>query len=269
MGKPSIFSKDYEKKMRKRRKRIIITSIFIVLILLIGAVSVKLTISKVDMQEVRNSLQAWIDSDKNDINKDEYASIDIDNEENKEEIVEAPKEPEAKTKELKINDKIVLKAEYENIDGEDKFKTIQNLPENYQYDINKKKNMIIVLDDDQNIKLFNINGKEVNITKDSYTAPNGEVFNKDTVLKTYENYLWHKDIKFISDTKVAYISNVPYFGYDLNKYIWIIDLNNNNHITLWNSKSKNITFGNLEEKGLKVNIDGNEKFLNSDGNLIN
>lgn len=269
MGKPSIFSKDYEKKMRKRRKRIIITSIFIVLILLIGAVSVKLTISKVDMQEVRNSLQAWIDSDKNDINKDEYASIDIDNEENKEEIVEAPKEPEAKTKELKINDKVVLKAEYENIDGEDKFKTIQNLPENYQYDINKKKNMIIVLDDDQNIKLFNINGKEVNITKDSYTAPNGEVFNKDTVLKTYENYLWHKDIKFISDTKVAYISNVPYFGYDLNKYIWIIDLSNNNHITLWNSKSKNITFGNLEEKGLKVNIDGNEKFLNSDGNLIN
>lgn len=267
MGKPSIFSKDYEKKMRKRRKRIIITSIFVVLILLIGAVSLKLTISKVDMQEVRNSLQAWIDSDKDDTNKDEYASID--SEEKQKEIVEAPKEPEVKTKELKVNDKVILKAEYENIDGEDKFKAIQNLPENYQYDINNKKNMIIVLDNDQNIKLFNINGKEVNITKESYTAPNGEVFNKDTVLKTYDNYLWHKDIKFINNTKVAYISNVPYFGYDLNKYIWMIDLNNNNHITLWNSKSKDITFGNLEEKGLKVNIDGNEKFLNSDGNLIN
>ena len=265
MGKPSIFSKDYEKKMRKRRRRIIITSIFIVLILLIGAVSLKLTISKVDMHEIRNSLQAWIDSDKENVKEDE---ITIENNES-EEIVEAPKEPEVKTKELRINDKVILKAEYENIDGEDRFKTIQNLPGNYQYDINNKKNMIIVLDNDQNIKLFNINGKEVNITKESYTAPNGEVFNKDTVLKTYENYLWHKDIKFISDTKVAYISNVPYFGYDLNKYIWIIDLNNNNHITLWNSKSKNITFGNLEEKGLKVNIDGNEKFLNSDGNLRN
>lgn len=266
MAKPSIFSKNYEREMRKRRKRMVIASIFIVLILLIGAVSVKLTISKVDMQEIRNSLQAWIDSDKDNI-EEEYTSIDSN--ENKEEIVETPKEPEVKTKELKVNDKVILKAEYENIDGEDKFKTIQNLPENYQYDINNKKNMIIILDNDQNIKLFNINGKEVNITKDSYIAPNGEVFNKDTVLKTYDNYLWHKDIKFISDTKVAYISNIPYFGYGLNEYIWIIDLNNNNHITLWNSKAKNITFGNLEKKGLKVNIDGNEKFLNSDGNLIN
>ena len=269
MGKPSIFSKDYEKKMRKRRKIMIISSIFIVLILLIGGVSLKLTMSKIDMQEIRNSLQAWIDSDKDNINEDSDISINNNEDENKNEIVEAPKEPEVKTKDLKINDKITLKAEYEEIDGEEKFKTIQNLPENYQYDINNKRNMIIILDDKQNIKLFNINGKENNITKDSYIAPNGEVFNKDIVLETYENYLWHKDIKFISDTKIAYISNVPYFGYDLNKYIWLIDLNTNNHITLWNSKAKNITFGNLEEKGLKINIDGNEKFINSDGNLIN
>lgn len=266
MGKPSIFSKDYEKKMRKRRRIMIITSIFIVLILLIGAMSLRFTISKVDMQEIKNSLQAWIDSDKDSIEENEEVSIE--NNEN-EEIIETPKEPEVKTKDLKINDKVILKAEYEEVNGENKFKNVQDLPEDYQYDINNKKNMIIVLDNNQNIKLFNIDGNEVNITKESYTAPNGEVFNKEIVLKTYEGYLWHKDIKFISDTKVAYISNIPYFGYDLNKYIWIIDLNTNNHITLWNSKAKNITFGNLEEKGLKINIDGNEKFLNSDGNLIN
>lgn len=267
MGRPSIFSKDYEKKMRKRRKRMILISMFIVLILLIGAISFKFTISKIDMQEIKNNLQAWIDSDKD--NTKENEEVSIDNNKIEEEIVETPKEPEVKTKDLKINDGVILKAEYEEVNGESKFKSIQNLPKDYQYDINSKKNIIIVLDDNQNMKLFNIDGNEVNITKASYTAPNGEVFNKDTVLDTYDGYLWHKDIKFISDTKVAYISNVPYFGYGLNKYIWIIDLNSNSHITLWNSKAKNITFGNLEEKGLKVNIDGNEKFLNSEGNLIN
>lgn len=119
------------------------------------------------------------------------------------------------------------------------------------------------------MKIFNSNKKESNITKDKYTAPNGEVFNKDSVIKTYEGYLWNVEARFITDTKVAYISNVPYFGYDLNKYIWVIDLNNNTHSTLWNSKGKEIKFGDLKEKGLEVVIDGNVKYVNQNSDLVN
>ena len=119
------------------------------------------------------------------------------------------------------------------------------------------------------MRVFNVEGKEVSITKDKYVAPNGEIFNKETILQTYSGYLWNVEAKFISDTKVAYITNLPYFGTDLNKYIWVVDLNDNSHKTLWNSKGKDIKFGEIKEKGLEATIDGNIKYVNSNGDLIN
>ena len=171
--------------------------------------------------------------------------------------------------EFKINENSILKAEYEEIDGTIKFKGVKEVPSNIYYKINQAKNLILIIDENQNMKLFNSNKKESNITKDKYTAPNGEIFNKDSVLQTYEGYLWNVEARFVTDTKVAYISNVPYFGYDLNKYIWVIDLNNNTHSTLWNSKGKEIKFGDLKEKGLEVVIDGNVKYVNQNSDLVN
>ena len=55
----------------------------------------------------------------------------------------------------------------------------------------------------------------------------------------------------------------------MNKYIWVIDLNNNTHSTLWNSKGKEIKFGDLKEKGLEVVIDGNVKYVNQNSDLVN
>ena len=266
MRKPSIFSRDYERKMRQRRRRIALISMFIFIV--IGAIFLKVTISNINMQELRNNLQSWIDSGTENNNKDIVENNELE-ETKEQEVIETPKEPEVKTKDLKVSEGVLLKAEYEEVNGELKFKGIQELPDKFQYDINPSKNMIVLIDDNQNMKLFNIDGNEASITKDSYTAPNGEVFNKDSVLSIYQGYLWNAEAKFITDTKIAYISNVPYFGYDLNKYIWIVDLNNNTHTTLWNSKAKDIKFGDLEEKGLKLSIDGSEKFLDSNGNLIN
>ena len=266
MRKPSIFSRDYERQMRKRRKRIAIISILGVL--LIGVLFLKIAMNSMNMETLRNKVQNWIDEDDENIQDN---TNDISEENIQEEITEeeAPKEPESKTKDLTVKAGVILKAEYEEVNGIVKFKGIKDIPSNIYYTLNQEKNLILTIDDNQDMKIFNIDGKEAIITKDKYVAPNGEVFNKTAVLQTYNGYLWNVEAKFINNTKVAYISNVPYFGYDLSKYIWVIDLNDNSHKTLWNSKGKEVKFGEIKEKGLEVTIDGNVKYINSNGELIN
>lgn len=266
MRKPSIFSRDYERLMRKRRKRIAIISILGVLV--IGILFLKMAMNSINMETLRSKVQSWIDEDNEEIQDNTNKT----NEENKQEETvkeETPKEPEIKTMDLIVREGIILKAEYEESNGGVKFKGIKDAPSNIYYTLNQDKNLILTIDENQDMKIFNVNTKEANITKDKYVAPNGEVFNKSSVLQTYNGYLWNVEAKFITNTKVAYISNVPYFGYDLNKYIWVVDLNDNSHKTLWNSKGKEIKLGEIKEKGLEVTIDGNVKYINSNGELIN
>lgn len=264
MRKPSIFSRDYEKKMRKRRKRIAILSILGVLV--IGILFFKVAMSSINTEILRNKVQSWIDEDDEDI-QDETV---VTEEEVKEEEItkeETPKEPESKTMDLTIKEGTVVKAEYEEVNGALKFKGIKDAPSNIYYTLNPDRNLILTIDENQDMKIFNVDTKAGSISKDQYVAPNGEVFNKASILQTYNGYLWNVEAKFITTTKVAYISNVPYFGYDLNKYIWVVDLNDNTHKTLWNSKAKEIKFGEIKEKGLEVTIDGNVKYVNSNGEL--
>ena len=266
MRKPSIFSRDYERLMRKRRKRIAIISILGVLV--IGILFLKMAMNSINMETLRSKVQSWIDEDNEEIQDNTNKT----NEENKQEETvqeETPKEPEIKTMDLIVREGIILKAEYEESNGVVKFKGIKDAPSNIYYTLNQDKNLILTIDENQDMKIFNVNTKEANITKDKYVAPHGEVFNKSSVLQTYNGYLWNVEAKFITNTKVAYISNVPYFGYDLNKYIWVVDLNDNSHKTLWNSKGKEIKLGEIKEKGLEVTIDGNVKYINSNGELIN
>ena len=264
MRKPSIFSRDYERQMRKRRKRIFLISILSVF--LIGTLFIAVAVNSINMETLRNKVQNWIDEDKikneeNTLIKEEVIEEDI--------IEEAPKEPEIKTMDLLIREGLILKAEYEENNGEVKFKGIKDIPSNIYYVLNPNNNLILTIDENQNMKIFNVDKNEANISKESYVAPNGEVFNKNNILESYEGYLWNVEAKFIDSTKVAYISNLPYFGYALNKYIWIVDLNDNSHKTLWNSKGKDIKFGDIKENGLEVTIDGVTKYINSNGELVN
>ncbi|WP_288221995.1 hypothetical protein [uncultured Clostridium sp.] len=263
MRKPSIFSRDYERQMRKRRKRIFLVSLLG--ILLIGLLFAKIAMSSINMETLRNKVQNWIDED-NNIQENPIVKEEISEEEEPKE--ETPKE-ELKTMDLVIKEGIILKAEYEETNEGLKFKGIKDTPNNIYYALNPNRNLILTIDEKQDMKIFNIDKKEASINKDKYIAPNGEIFNKESVLQSYEGYLWNVEAKFIDNTKIAYISNLPYFGYNLSKYIWIVDLNDNSHKTLWNSKGKDIKFGDIKEKGLEVTIDSSIKFINSNGELIN
>lgn len=260
MRKPSIFSRDYEKQIRKRKRVIIIISI--IALLLVGMVTVKFTAKAFDFTGIKAKIQQWIDGDTSDNNI-------IEDVPNLEPIPEVPIETVAKTMDLKVDGSRILKMEYEDVNGVIKFKDAKDVPSGIEYDISPSKELVLITDDKQNIKVFNTKGEENNVTKDSYIAPNGEVFKKEVVQSTYQDYLWHKNAKFVNDKKIVYKTNMPYFGYGLSQYLWIIDLENKSETTLWQSKGNDIIIGEINEKGLEVTIDGNVKYINNDNNLVN
>lgn len=262
MRKPSVFSRDYEKRMKKRRK--VLAAIYILVFLMLGFIAAMITTKSYDFTNLRNRIQTWIDSGNNADN--EKAEENVENTE--QEQIEEPK-VEEKNIEIRLGDNRLIVCEYEEKDGKVYYKGIKNAPEGLEVSLSPNKESLLLVDEKQNIKIFNTKGEETDLTKGSYTAPDGEVFNKDKILETYQEYFWSKEAKFINDEKIAYVSNVPYFGYDLNKYIWIIDIKSKEHKTLWNSKGKDVKLLDIKEKGLEISIDNNVKYLDNNGNIIN
>ena len=274
MAKPSIFSRDYERKMKKRRRRILL--IILLIVVIVVGVFLKFKVQDIDFSEIKNKMQAWVDSDK----IEEKSDVDEKDKEDKEDIKdnkeddtqEETKKEEEKTLELALSDGSTINVNYTEKDGDKLFKGISQETDmtNKEYNISPSKKQILIKDTKQNITLFNIDGNSKDITRVSYTSQAGNVFLKDTILQNYQGYIWQGQPKFIDENLVAYISQLPYFGSAAtNKYIWIYNIANNTENCLWGYTGTNIVVGNLvETKGLEINIDGVQYYLNAQGQLI-
>ena len=265
MRKPSIFSKDYERKMKARRKKIMVT--VLILILALALIFTKVLASELKFDNLKVKIQTWIDSEnKNEIV--EEVKVDTSKEENKLEVEDVVKET-VLIKEFKIAEGNILKVSYDKLNDKELFKEVIENKDNLYTTFNELKDLILIIDKNQDMKIFDINNNEKVITKTIYTSPSGESFSKDTILEYYNEYIWHGSARFISNDKIAYISNMPYFGYDLNQYIWIYDIENNDHKLLLSSLAKEIKFNTLSDKGLEISLDGNVKYVNSNGEIVN
>ena len=269
MAKPSIFSRDYERKMRKRRRRIFL--IVFLVIILVGGIFIKMNMKNFDFSELKAKIQAWVDSDKIEEIPDE-AVVDKEDKEDIEEKQEVKEEPQKIYQDLSFEDGTVKKIEIEEIDGVKKFVGFDETADmtGFQYDISPSRNLVVILDQNQNTYLFDINGTMTNITRGSYTSQGGDVFPKESILQSYVEYIWAQQPKFIDDTKIAYVSQLPYFGdAALMKYIWIYDLTSNIENCLWNNSGTDITMGVINpEKGLEVSIDGVVYYIAANGYVI-
>ena len=71
MGRPSIFSKDYEKIMRRRRRRF--TIITIILVCIVGVAAFKAV--NYDYSALKDRLQKWVNEPSNIENNNEGAQV--------------------------------------------------------------------------------------------------------------------------------------------------------------------------------------------------
>lgn len=257
MRKPSIFSRDYERLMKKRRKRILITSfsIFIFILIIVSLVFKNIFYNNAKYRGIVDLITSKENNEEKDI---------VINENIEQVQKELEDLSEIYTIEKNLNGiKVILEIE----SNSDKITEIYCNTNNIYTLVNKDYNLALVIDKNQNMSVLDNCGNVIDVTLEKYISPENETFEKDDILNYYEGYLWHSEARFLSENKVIYISNIPYFGYNLKKYLTIVDTKTLEHKTIWETKADDIIFDKITNLGLGVIIDGNIKNINSDGNI--
>ncbi|WP_315121417.1 hypothetical protein [uncultured Clostridium sp.] len=275
MGKPSIFSKDYEEKMKKRRIRIIVTFLAILLIV-VGAwfyrgVDIKSILSKnkinteKNKEESKNTLTTD-NTEKDKENKDSKDNKDNNSKDNNENKEETKKE---EGYDFKLSDGESVKIIYETNDKDKKFKYIYPLDSKVIYDISPSAKLMTIYDSKvQRIYRINIEGKVVDITNARYTSTSGEFsITREEQLNANPNYIWCSSPKFIDEDNIAYVTQLPWLNKD-KQYIWIVNLQNNIHRYVQNAEGNDIKLDRLNEEGLGIIVDGEKATLKPSGELI-
>lgn len=267
MGKPSIFSSEYEKKMRKRKRNIIILTLAVILV--VGSIAAKLIYNPINTSKVKQNLQAWVDSDTQTGESAKENDKTQDEEDQKQEEVKK-EEPKEKSIDIKLVSGKAAKAIFTTENDTKTFTEIKDLDEGVTYDISPSKNEVIIADTDGTMTVYNIDGTSIVVSKDKYVSSQGTAFMRSDVLAQNPGYLWNSNPKFIDDNRIIFITNRPYFGFEnLNQYLWITDIASGNDNVLWNIKGNNITLGESSESKIPALIDGVTYHINGDGNYSN
>ena len=270
MGKPSIFSREYEKKMKRRRRNVIIISSAIVLV--ISVLIIKVVCTPVDYKSIKANIQAWIDSDTTNLEQTEKTKEEIVKEETIDEkpIKEEPQKPIEESIDITLVSGSVAKAIYVDDNKYGKiFKTLNTTDVGVIFNISPSGKQMIVTDTNLVITLYNIDGTTKIISKDQYISSSGGVFTKEATMQATPQYLWNITPKFISEEKIIFVSNRPYFGNAvLKQYLWMTDIQTGVDKVFFELAGSSITIGDKEEKGLKITIDGKVYYMDVNGKYV-
>lgn len=270
MGKPSIFSSNYKRRMRKRRICIGLIVVCAALVVIATWLLTKDSFKK-KITEIKTDFLTQENNKGKQIDKKSQSKDDLKKKENE---VKSPAEKPVEEKkvegyDLALSNGSKIKVVFEGQGEEKKFKYILPLESKNQYDISPNGKATVVFDDKlQRIKYIDISGKVVDITRNQYVSTSGNlVINHDEWLQSRPDYIWCTSPKFIDDNNIAYISQLPWLNKST-KYIWIMNTAGSNHVYVNSVSGENIKFNNIDPKGLSTTIDANIVYLKSTGEVI-
>lgn len=233
MAKPSIFSRDYEKIMRKRKKRRNIIVLLSVLIL-----TVSIIIIKYDMQKISATFKNIAFS--KELRLSNFRTENIN---------------------LPIDDYIVtLKV----VGNNDNLEIVDIKCDKDLISIDINKDRVLIIDDNQKIYLINAKKEIIDLTLDEYATQRGERVSRSEMLNNNSNYLWHTNGKIVNDEKIAYVTNIPEFNGELQQCIAVVTVDDNTHNINESLKGDSVKLYKSDENGLKVEIDGNIMYITSE-----
>ncbi len=273
MKKISIFSREYEKRIRRKRFAILL----MVIIFFASLVGYIVNFSQVNdyvkdfyysmvtkqvlKDEQDTSLNAKENNkltqdtnDENDKNQNQFAVVD-----------NLDLGPVHSNKEVKLSDNEILNVVYYKNGDEVEFQGIdESFVDKYKVDISPNKKLILIDDfNNQNTYLVDSNFNVYNLDPEFFYSNSAKArFYKKDVMSNYENYVWYKNPKFMDDNTIVYVSNLPWFGKN-EQYVWKTDVSNLNDLKYFMTSvaGQNIDFVELTEEGIKVNINNEIKLL--------
>ncbi|MGE5628489.1 MAG: hypothetical protein ACM3X7_10350 [Solirubrobacterales bacterium] len=249
MGKPSIFSRDYEKKMRRRRIRNLFSVIAVVIIIAAGIAMYKTQFNSNTKKPVTQNTQ-----------KSEKPKVEVENQ---------TQTPIVKEEgfDFKLDDGTSLKAVY-TVNGDSKaFKYLSPKESGTYYNVNPSGNKMVVYDNKvQKMILIDITGTITDITNPSYTSSSGYVITKESVLSQNNSYIWCDTPTFVDDSNIAYISQLPWLN-RTTKFVWIENVDSKQNVYINSIGGENVKFDTLDSKGLGMTIDGSLLYLSPNGGV--
>jgi len=244
--KPSIFSSDYERRMRRRR--IGFTLFFVVAVFIIAGIYL---IGKGHITDFLSK----------------KAKQDVVVDKNKDKTDEGQKLVEGSYS-LTLSGGKSVKAVYKAEGSAKTFTGISPEGNSISCSINSPGNKIVVYDgSSQTMTLVGIDGNIQDITKTTYQSTSGSQIQKDNVLSAHGGYIWCASPVFIGENKVAYISQLPWLN-KTSKFVWIVDVVTKEHSRVKALEGEAVSFGKPDSKGLEVNIDGGIIYLAADGSVV-
>lgn len=269
MGKPSIFSREYEKKMRKRRRNTIIISLAILVV--ISGIIIKVVYNPIDYTNIKKNIQAWIDSDTTNVaEQTKVENEEVISETKKEIVKEEIAKPVEQSIDMVLMSGNTAKAIYANdSNGGKLFKTLETSEKNVSFNISPSGKQMIVTDNNAAITLYSVEGAAIVVSKDQYISSSSGVFARTDTMNTNPQYLWNINSKFINEEKIIFVTNRPYFGNgNLKQYLWMTDIQSGEDKVFWDLAGANIEIGEKEEKGVKVTVDGRIYYIDVNGNYV-
>ncbi|WP_142415666.1 hypothetical protein [Hathewaya massiliensis] len=277
MKKPSIFSKDYEKKLRKiRRRKIIFWVVVIVVIIILGVLIIKPSYIKDNGNLLKNVFKGHNSTEEKiskNIEGNNKNKIEAKNDVIKEkEIKKEPKVEEKKIHniEFKLKDDLKIRSKVEEIKGEKTFKEIEKIDE-LEYILSKdKKSSLIFNNKLKDMYLIYVDGKSTEITRKIHYTNKGAKIDKDKWMTSDPNFIWVEKPRLFNE-KVFYLSKLPNLSNKYRYFIWVYDIKSNSHYYLKDGRLRGYeaNFGNIKDNKLEVNLDGKKYLLSEDGSISN
>lgn len=265
MAKPSIFSSDYEKQLRRRKRgrNIIIFLVLGIIILVLVNIYAKANLQDIKLPKINAS-----NSSSKSASKKNGAAVAV--KDNKK-TSSKNKKSGTKDKSLSVNlpDGKPVDLVYSGAGNNRIVKSVDLKGLNAEYDISPgNKNVIIYEKDNQNMFFIDSNGSVQDITYKTYTSGQGTTFNKDNVLSSNAGYVWCASPKFVDDNTIVYISQLPWFDNRQNKYVWKFSMTDKSYVNT-NLTGSDIKLNSVTDKGIQIVIDGNTTYMKADGSTSN
>ena len=259
-------------KARKRRKTLLIISIIVAaLALLTRATFLNWLEKNADHLGDNDKGNSGYVADGSNTGKDndKNGNKDGDNKDqnNQNSGQNQPPVVEDKIQEVQLPDGKKVKIVYNEENGNKLIKNAITDDNSLQsFNIAPSGNKVVLLTTAQDMFTADLNGAVNNITKNQYNTSGGTVIEKNAYLNKKPEFLWHSSPKFLNDNTIVYITQIPWFK--STKYVYKVDLNNPTHTKLQGIQGENIAFDILDGTGLKVNVDGADKYIKGDGSGI-